>query len=336
MSGGEDGTVGSWDQASIQAYLAANPGATTTDAQNAMAGAAGGALTGWTLPKAPGAKYFEPGTGNPWVTPGWQRSANEFFSTPTSGYGAYMAPGGADYGAQLGRWSFSSSAPVPPTAPRGWGRYPGTPGGVPTAPWVQNPVTSAPPSGGGGPITPKAMPTGGYYNPTNLPQTGASTNPPAPVTPPSTGGWMPGPATSQVPQNTLSGFQFQNAAPGSVEAAFNALQAKYGPQEAMSFLVSQGSAGRNGTQSPLNSWALAMQAGGMSGDDVNRVINQFNPSGSGGIANNSLAGYDNTFAQRMGGLLSSVGQSAPTFDKEAYRARIAAAQANTPKPVWRG
>lgn len=58
---------------------------------------------------------------------------------PASGYG--WPPG---YGAQLGRWQVSNTAPVPQTAPQGWGRYPGTGGAPPQAGWVTNPFTPGP------------------------------------------------------------------------------------------------------------------------------------------------------------------------------------------------
>jgi hypothetical protein len=144
--------------------------------------------------------------------------------------------------------------------------------------------------------------------------------PPLPVTPPvqngnvgtpSTEGWMPGPATSQVSPNTLSGFRFQNAAPGSVEANFNAIQSKYGPQDAISYLML---AGQNRTspttQSAMGTFTNSLRAGGMSSDDVNRIINQFSAGGSGGQFNNGLAGFNGgqfSGGQDMTGLLASVG-----------------------------
>jgi hypothetical protein len=301
------------------------------DAQNRAAGAA---ASTWKLPMAPGASYFEAGTGNPWVTPGLQRSMNEFFSTPTSGYGAYMAPGGANYGAELGRWQFSNSAPVPQTAPRGWGRYPGQGGGLPSASWVTNPTSGGVPpqtpnpyqlklnpmtnNGGGGggvppaPVTPPQQPPTGGGSPYQPPGGGAYPPGFTPgTTPPSTQGWMPGPATQQVSQNSLSGFRFQNAAPGSVEANFNAIQSRYGPQDAISYLML---AGQNRTsptqQSAMGNFQNALRAGGMSSDDVNRIINQFSAGGSGGQFNNGLAGFNGgqfSGGQDMTGLLASVG-----------------------------
>jgi hypothetical protein len=266
----------------------------------------------WKLPPAPGASYFEPGTGNPWVTPGLQRSMNQFFSSPTSGYGDYMAPGGQDYGAQLARWQFSNSAPVPKTAPVGWGRYPGVGGAPPQASWVQNPpITSAPPSGGGARPPPKfgtnyGLPTSnvpppatGGGSPYETPGYGAGTKPP------SAEGWMPGPATSQVPANTLSGFQFQNAAPGSVQDTFNKLQTRYGPQDAISYLIQNGY-----TNGDWSRFTNSMKAGGMSDQDVARITNQFSAGGSGGIFNNNLAGFNGgvySTGQDVTGLLSSVG-----------------------------
>jgi hypothetical protein len=274
---------------------------------------AGKAASTWKLPMAPGASYFEAGTGNPWVTPGLQRSMNEFFSTPTSGYGAYMAPGGANYGSELGRWQFSNSAPVPQTAPRGWGRYPGQGGGLPSAAWVTNPTSGGVPAQTPNPYQLK-------LNPMTNNSGGGGGVPPLPVTPPvqngnvgtpSTEGWMPGPATSQVSPNTLSGFRFQNAAPGSVEANFNAIQSKYGPQDAISYLML---AGQNRTspttQSAMGTFTNSLRAGGMSSDDVNRIINQFSAGGSGGQFNNGLAGFNGgqfSGGQDMTGLLASVG-----------------------------
>jgi hypothetical protein len=289
---------------------------------------AGKAASTWKLPMAPGASYFEAGTGNPWVTPGLQRSMNEFFSTPTSGYGAYMAPGGANYGAELGRWQFSNSAPVPQTAPRGWGRYPGQGGGLPSAGWVTNPTAGGVPpqtpnpyqlklnpmtnnNGGGGgvppaTVTPPQQPPTGGGSPYQPPGGGAYPPGFTPgTTPPSTQGWMPGPATQQVSQNSLSGFRFQNAAPGSVEANFNAIQAKHGPQDAISYLMLYGN---NGGQ--RHQFENALQAGGMSSADVSRIINQFSAGGSGGQFNNGLAGFNGGVFSNgtdVGGLLKSIG-----------------------------
>lgn len=270
---------------------------------------AGEAASTWKLPPAPGASYFQEGTGYPWVTPGLQRSMNQFFSTPTSGYGDYMAPGGADYGAQLGRWQFSHTAPVPKTAPQGWGRYPGVGGGLPPAPWVTNPGAPALPTNSG--VAPKAYPLGTNYT---LPTQGngqppVTVTPPSQTpqggTPPSTEGWMPGPAQSQVPSNTLSGFKFQNAAPGSVQANFNAIQAKYGPQDAISYLMLNGQ--NNGA---WRQFTGALQAGGMSEQDVARIQNQFSAGGSGGIFNNNLAGFNGgvySTGTDQTGLLASLG-----------------------------
>ena len=234
---------------------------------------------------------------------------NQFFSTPTSGYGDYMAPGGANYGAQLGRWQFSLTAPVPQTAPQGWGRYPGVGGGLPPAPWVTNPGAPALPTNSG--VAPKAYQLGTNYT---LPTQGNG-QPPVTVTPPSqpaqggtppsTEGWMPGPATSQVPSNTLSGFTFQNAAPGSVQATFNAIQAKYGPQDAISYLMLNGQ--NNGA---WRQFTNSLQAGGMSEQDVARIQNQFSAGGSGGIFNNNLAGFNGgvySTGTDQTGLLASLG-----------------------------
>jgi hypothetical protein len=280
---------------------------------------------------------------------------NEFFSTPTSGYGAYMAPGGANYGAELGRWQFSNSAPVPQTAPRGWGRYPGQGGGLPSAGWVTNPTSGGVPpqtpnpyqlklnpmtnnNGGGGggvppaPVTPPNQngggtpyqpPGGGAYPPGFTPGT----------TPPSTQGWMPGPATQQVSANTLSGFQFQNAAPGSVQDTFNKIQSRYGPQDAISYLMLYG---QNRTdpkqQSAMGQFTNALQAGGMSSADVNRIINQFSAGGSGGIFNNNLSGFNGGVFSNgtdVGGLLKSIGvQDTSARDAlAAYNAQRAARMA---------
>lgn len=283
---------------------------------------AGGAAASWKLPMAPGPSYFESGTGNPWVTPGLQRSMNQFFSTPTSGYGEYMAPGGADYGAQLGRWQYSTSAPVPKTAPQGWGRYPGMGGGLPSAPLVTNPTQGGlpPQQGQSGPLPYQLK--SNYTLPTNSGTTGQTGGapgfkPPETITPPqtavpqqgttppSTQGWMPGPATSQVPSNTLSGFTFQNAAPGSVQANFNAIQAKYGPNDAINYLI------RNGyTNGAWSQFTNALKAGGMGQEDISRITNQFSAGGSGGIFNNSLEGFNGgvySNGQDVTGLLASLG-----------------------------
>lgn len=294
---------------------------------------AGAAITGWTLPKAPGASYFQEGTGNPWVTPGLQRSMEQFFRTPTSGYGDYY--GVQDYGAQLPRWQFSHSAPVPATAPVGWGRYPGVGGSPGPAPWVTNGNGGGQAGAGatGNWTSNSGVPSGGYQNPTNLPQNNGTT-PPIPVTPPSNGGnsnpsyppgtppgyppgfnpgttplstqgWMPPPATTQVSANTLSGFRFQNAAPGSVQANYNAIAAKYGPNDALNYLY------RNGyNNGAVSTFTNAMKSGGMSSEDVARITNQFSAGGAGGVFNNSLEGFNGGVYSNgtdQVGLLASLG-----------------------------
>ena len=286
---------------------------------------AGAAITGWTLPKSPGASYFQAGTGNPWVTPGLQRSMEQFFRTPTSGYGDYY--GVQDYGAQLPRWQFSNSAPVPATAPVGWGRYPGVGGSPGPAPWVTNGNGGGQAGAGatGNWTSNSGVPSGGYQNPTNLPQFNWS-NPPTTVTPPSNGGnsntgsapgfnpgttppstqgWMPPPATTQVSANTLSGFRFQNAAPGSVQANYNAIAGQYGANDAINYLMRNGN--NNGA---VSTFTNALKASGMNEQDISRIQNQFSAGGAGGVFNNSLEGFNGgvySNGQDVTGLLASLG-----------------------------
>lgn len=293
---------------------------------------AGAAAANWTLPKAPGASYFEAGSGNPWVTPGLQRSMNEFFSTPTSGYGAYMAPHGADYGAQLPRWQFSNSAPVPQTAPVGWGRYPGVGGAPAQAPWVTNPNTFTPPKSAPAGAPPPYQLGSNYSLPTapgTPPQTGGG----SPYTPsatgtPSTEGWMPGPATAQVSPSSLSGFTFANAKPGSVQDNFNKLQARYGADDAINYLIREGyTKGHGEAQSPWSQFLGSLRAGGMGDQDISRITNQFSAGGSGGVFNNSLGGFNGgTFSNGldMQGLLGTVGAQAQVGDPGAYLAQLRA------------
>ena len=97
-----------------------------------------------------------------------QNQFAELLTNPVSGYSPV-----ANYGAQLGRFQFSHTAPVPATAPVGWGRYPGTGGAPPPPKWLTNPTT---------PTLPTANPPGSYVN---GPGAGGST-------PPTTGGPPPG------------------------------------------------------------------------------------------------------------------------------------------------
>jgi hypothetical protein len=113
-----------------------------------------------------------------------QNQLAELYTNPVSGYSPQ-----ANYGARFGRFQFSGTAPVPQTAPVGWGRYPGVDGSPPSASWLAG-QTMAPPqwyhgtgagTGGGG--------------------TGGGSVPPSPITPPATGGnnggWTPnGPPAS--------------------------------------------------------------------------------------------------------------------------------------------
>ena len=232
-----------------------------------------------------------------------QNQFAELLTNPVSGYSPV-----ANYGAQLGRFQFSHTAPVPATAPVGWGRYPGTGGSPPPPKWLTNPTTPPLPTanppgsyvGGGGSSggSGNGAGNGGYtsaYPPGYTPGS----------TPPSTQGWMPGPATSQVSSNTLSGFKFANAAPGSVQANFNAIQAKYGPQDAISYLILNGQ--NNGA---WRQFTNSLQAGGMSEQDVARIQNQFSAGGSGGIFNNNLAGFNGGVYSNgtdQTGLLASLG-----------------------------
>lgn len=214
----------------------------------------------------------------------------ELKTNPTSGYSP-----NADYGAQLSRWQFSNSAPIPRTAPVGWGRYPGTGGAPPQASWVTNPYT--PGSGGGG---------GSNYGGGGG---GSGTTPPQTVTPPqqyvppgwTTGtyngitGALPTPSTNNTqlvdnagnragppPQTTTPGdalsflkqFQFQNAAPGSDAAKFNAVMQKYGPNDAMNLLLNGGLWNTLGSQ-----FQGATQQAGLSRDDYSRLVNEFGAGG---------------------------------------------------------
>lgn len=237
-----------------------------------------------------------------------QNQFAELLTNPVSGYSPV-----ANYGAQLGRFQFSHTAPVPATAPVGWGRYPGTGGSPPPPKWLTNPTT---------PPLPTANPPGSYVNGPGAGSGGSSGGsgngagnggytsayPPGytpGTTPPSTQGWMPGPATSQVPSNTLSGFTFQNAAPGSVQANFNAIQAKYGPNDAINYLI------RNGyTNGAWSQFTNALKAGGMGQEDISRITNQFSAGGAGGVFNNSLEGFNGgvySNGQDVTGLLASLG-----------------------------
>jgi hypothetical protein len=106
-----------------------------------------------------------------------QNQFAELLTNPVSGYSPQ-----ANYGARLGRFQFSGTAPVPQTAPKGWGRYPGVDGSPPSAPWLAG-QTMPPPKWGntGGVPTQPVTPPGNYVGGGG---TGGTTTPP-----PSTGGW---------------------------------------------------------------------------------------------------------------------------------------------------
>lgn len=114
-----------------------------------------------------------------WTPPqGAQDSMTEQITNPVSGY-AQGPAAERGYSAQLGRFQFSNTAPVPATAPVGWGRYPGSPGGAPTAPWVPKAYIPQLPQQG---VQPPPTPTFG----------GTTTPPPAATKPPPTVDGTPG------------------------------------------------------------------------------------------------------------------------------------------------
>ena len=117
---------------------------------------------------------------------------------------------------------------------------------------------------------------------------------------------MPGPAQNQVSQNTLTGFRFTNPAAGSVEANFNAIQNRYGANDAINYLMRAG----YGTGNAANTFFNALQSGGMSEQDVSRIRNQFSAGGSGGVFNNGLEGFNGGVYSNgtdQVGLLASLG-----------------------------
>ena len=191
----------------------------------------------------------------------------ELQSNPVSGYSP-----NADYGATLGRFQFSNTAPLPATAPAGWGRYPGTGappqqggggGGVP-APAVTPPQQYIPPgwtTGTYNGVT-GAIPTPSTNNAQTVDSAGNRAGPPPPTT-------NPGDALSFLKQ-----FQFQNAAPGSDAAKFNAVMQKYGPQDAMNLLLNGGLWNTLGSQ-----FQGATQNAGLSRDDYSRLVNEFSAGG---------------------------------------------------------
>jgi hypothetical protein len=116
-----------------------------------------------------------------------QNQLAELYANPVSGYSP-----NANYGAGFGRFQFSASAPVPKTAPLGWGRYPGVDGAPPSAPW----------------LTGQTMPPPRWGN-TNLPPVIAT--PPPNVVGNTPGGTTPPPVqppggTTPPPYNWNNGF----------------------------------------------------------------------------------------------------------------------------------
>lgn len=141
------------------------------------------------------------------INANWQMSQplqNQFaqlLTNPVSGYSP-----NANYGARLGRFQFSATAPVPQTAPVGWGRWPGVDGSPPSAPWLAG--QTAPPPKWGSYTPPVATPppnTVGGPGWTQPPTTGGGTTPPTPVTPPTTGTGGPPPGGTYNPTGAWSG-----------------------------------------------------------------------------------------------------------------------------------
>jgi hypothetical protein len=154
-----------------------------------------------------------------------QNQLAELYTNPVSGYSP-----NANYGNQygqtgFGRFMFSGTAPVPKTAPYGWGRYPGVDGSPPSASWLAG-QTMPPPqwyhgagAGGGGGGGGGAGGGGGGVPPPVTP----------PVTPPNNGGWTPngppaswtGPTGAGVTPAMTAAHQAARAARG---ASYNAPQ----------------------------------------------------------------------------------------------------------------
>jgi hypothetical protein len=114
-----------------------------------------------------------------WKPPQWlQDSMAQQYSNPVSGYSP-----NANYGSTLGRFQFSSTAPVPKTAPVGWGRYPGVDGSPPSAPWLAG-QTAPRPVWGNTAVTPTPAQNTVGVRPINPPTTPPPTGGAIPPTPP--------------------------------------------------------------------------------------------------------------------------------------------------------
>ena len=72
----------------------------------------------------------------------------------------------------------------------------------------------------------------------------------------------------------LKQFQFQNAAPGSDAAKFNAVLKQYGANDAMNLLLNGGLWNTLGSQ-----FQGATQQAGLSRDDYSRLVNEFGAGG---------------------------------------------------------
>ncbi len=84
----------------------------------------------------------------------------------------------------------------------------------------------------------------------------------------------PPPANTSSAQDFIKSFKFQNAAPGSDAAKFNAVLQKYGANDAMNLLLNGGLWNTLGSQ-----YQNAANDAGMSRDDIARIINSFSAGG---------------------------------------------------------
>jgi hypothetical protein len=164
-----------------------------------------------------------------------QNQLNELLTNPVSGYSP-----NANYGNQygqtgFGRFMFSGTAPVPQTAPYGWGRYPGVDGSPPSASWLAG-QTMPPPQWYHG----AGAGTGGGGGGGGAGGGGGGVPPPVtpPVTPPNNGGWTPnGPPASWTGR---SGAGVTPAMTAAHQAARAARGASYNaPQQAVTTPIDQ-------------------------------------------------------------------------------------------------
>jgi hypothetical protein len=250
---------------------------------------------------------------------------------PVSGYA--NAP---NYGAELARWQFSNTAPVPSTAPRGWGRSPGTGGAPPQAPWVSNPFTPGPQNTPG--FNPRFTPT--------TPGAGGTPPPTAPPTAPTgpqwtTGGnatitnpnWPNGLKPTDLPQLTTgavipSQWSFPAATPGAggggPMSESNATSVKFGPA--------------NGMANGVNYGPMAGGAAPAANGSVPAFLSGFRfanaPAGSEAAKVNSIfAKYG--VNDGMNYLMSNAwGDLGGQFRQQAARAGLSAADVNTVINNW--